>query len=106
MKVQFIGVATIEGITKATKKPFLMHKFTYGVPISPISSANFTKSGFGFYPMEVEIEPSCMNQFALCKLGEVVDIEVQPNPADLTKNIVMGMTGKSPVGAQAKEEKF
>ncbi|WP_429065836.1 hypothetical protein [Aeromonas veronii] len=95
MKVKFVGVATMEGIAKASKKPFCMHKFFYAVSIAPVSSPNFSKSGFGFEVMEVEIDPGCMSDFALCELGELVDIEVQPNPVDLTKNIVTGIIGKS-----------
>lgn len=110
MKVKFVGVATIEGIAKVSKKPFCMHKFFYAVSISPFISPNFSKSGFGFEVMEVDINPDCMSDFALCQLGELVDVDVQPNPTDLTKNIVSGIVGKSsskfPSGNLPEKEKF
>lgn len=105
MKVMFVGAARRHGTSKVGK-PYDMCMFSYAVPIKPASTATMNYHGFGYEVKEVDLELSALNQFAMCKFGEMVDVDVQPDPANLTKNIVMGMIGKSPVGSQAKEEKF
>lgn len=106
MKVHFIGVARRYGTSSKTGKQYDMCMLSYAVVIKPNVTQSMNYSGFGYEVKEVELDPNAMNHFALCKLGEIVDVVVQPNPSDLTRNIVSGIVGKSSVGAQAKEDKF
>ena len=106
MKVRFIGVARRYGTSSKTGKQYDMCMLSYAVPIKGNVTQSMNYSGFGYEVKEVDLDPNAMNHFALCKLGEIVDVEVQPNPSDLTRNIVSGIVGKSSVGVQAKEEKF
>jgi hypothetical protein len=106
MKVHYIGVARRYGTSSKTGKQYDMCMLSYAVPIKGNVTQSMNYSGFGYEVKEVDLDPNAMNNFALCKLGEIVDVEVQPNPIDLTRNIVSGIVGKSSVGVQAKEEKF
>jgi hypothetical protein len=106
MKVHFIGVARRHGKSSKTGNPYDMCMLSYAVAIKPATTQNMTYAGFGYEVKEVDLDANALSQFALCKLGELVDVEVQPNPNDLTKNIVSGIIGKSSVGMQPKEEKF
>lgn len=105
MKVMFIGAARRHGTSKAGKQ-YDMCMFSYAVPIKPVTTATMNYHGFGYEVKEVDLEPSALNQFAMCQIGEMVDVDVQPNPTDLTRNIVSGIVGKSSVGAQAAKDKF
>lgn len=106
MKVHYIGVARRYGTSSKTGKQYDMCMLSYAVPIKGNVTQSMNYSGFGYEVKEVDLDPNAMNHFALFKLGEIVDVEVQPNPIDLTRNIVSGIVGKSSVGVQAKEEKF
>ena len=106
MKVHYIGVARRYGTSSKTGKQYDMCMLSYAVPIKGNVTQSMNYSGFGYEVKEVDLDPNAMNHFALLKLGEIVDVEVQPNPIDLTRNIVSGIVGKSSVGVQAKEEKF
>ncbi|PJG58832.1 hypothetical protein [Aeromonas cavernicola] len=90
MRVIFIGAAHRHGTSKLGK-PYDMCKFTYAIPISPVTTATMNYHGFGYEPKEVDLEPSALNKFALCQIGETIDISVEPDPTNLTRNIVTGL---------------
>lgn len=106
MKVHFIGVARRYGTSSKTGKQYDMCMLSYAVAIRPNVTQTMNYSGFGYEVKEVDLDANALNHFAMCKLGELVDVEVQPNPNDLTRNIVSGIVGKSSVGAQAEKDKF
>ncbi|WP_461603178.1 hypothetical protein [Aeromonas rivipollensis] len=82
MKVTFIGATRRKGNAKATGKPYDMCMFFYGTPVDPVSNPNMQYYGYGHETREMELDPSALDQFKDVKLGQEIDVAVEPKPSN------------------------
>ena len=64
MKLNVLGVKLISGTSKASGNPFVMCRLVAAVSIEKVDSAKVQIKGFGFEVAEMEMEPSCLEQFS------------------------------------------
>jgi hypothetical protein len=93
MKVLVLGVVRVSGTSHktGTPKPYDMTRVTYGVPVNPVHSENRTVIGSGYEVQDLDLEPQALPQFEEIKLPGVYDLDVQPNPSNLRRNICQGI---------------
>ena len=93
MKVLVLGVVRMSGTStkSGTPKPYDMTRVTYGVPVAPVHSENRTVTGSGFEVQDLDLDPAALNQFSEIKFPAVLDLDVQPNPSNLRRNICQGI---------------
>ena len=93
MKVLVLGVVRMSGTSNksGSPKPYDMTRLSYAVPISPVASNNRTVIGAGFEAKDLDLDPDCLSQFSEVKFPATLDLDVQPNPADLRRNICQGI---------------
>lgn len=88
MKAQVIGVSRINGISNksGSLRDYDMGKLFCLQPIQsagkqdPKEGTRFSRSGFGFEVMEVDLDASCMPQFKDVKFPAVLDLEMEQRP--------------------------
>lgn len=93
MKVLVLGVVRMSGTSTktGTPKPYDMTRITYGVPLTPVHSENRTLIGHGYEVQDLDLDPAALVQFEQVKLPTVLDLDVQPNPSNLRRNICQGI---------------
>jgi len=93
MKVLVLGVVRMSGTStkSGTPKPYDMTRITYGVPVSPVHSENRTVTGAGYEVQDLDLDPAALGQFSEIKFPAVLDLDVQPNPTNLRRNICQGI---------------
>lgn len=93
MKVLVLGVSRMSGVSHKTgsPKPYDMTRIQYAVPIQPVQSENRTLIGSGYEPQDLDLDPAALPQFAEVKFPIILDLDVQPNPSNLRRNICQGI---------------
>lgn len=93
MKVLVLGVSRMSGTStkSGSPKPYDMTRITYGVPLQPVSTENRTLQGSGYEVQDLDLDPACLPQFSDLKYPGVYDLDVQPNPSNLRRNICQGI---------------
>lgn len=93
MKVLVLGVLRMSGTSVKTgsPKPYDMTRITYGVPITPVHSEKRTLIGSGYEIKDLDLDPDSLPSFQDLKFPAVLDLDVQPNPKDLRRNICQGL---------------
>lgn len=93
MKVLVLGVVRMSGTStkSGSPKPYDMTRVTYGVPVIPVHSENRTLIGSGYEIQDLDLDPAAMPMFQDIKFPAVLDLDVQPNPTNLRRNICQGI---------------
>lgn len=93
MKVLVLGVIRMAGTStkSGTPKPYDMTRVTYGVPVQPVNSETRQVSGMGYEVQDLDLDPAALSQFNEVKFPAVLDLDVQPNPTNLRRNLCMGI---------------
>lgn len=93
MKVLVLGVVRMSGTStkSGNPKPYDITRITYGVPVSPVHSDNRTLIGHGYEIQELELDPDAMTQFQEIKFPAILDLDVQPDPKNLRRNLCQGI---------------
>lgn len=93
MKVLTLGVMRMSGTStkSGSPKPYDMTRITYCVPIEPVSSEKRTLQGFGYEVRDVDLSPDALHQFKEVKFPAHLDLDVQVDPANLRRNICVGL---------------
>lgn len=91
MKVTFIGATRRKGNAKATGKPYDMCMCFYGVSVEPVSNPNMQYYGYGHETREMELDPAALDQFASIRLGQEIDLIVEPKPSNPRFTWIVGV---------------
>jgi hypothetical protein len=93
MKVLVLGVVRMHGVSmkSGTPKPYDMTRIMYAVPVAPIEAANRTLLGHGYESKDLDLDPLCLPAFKDVQFPKVLDLDVQPNPSDLRRNLCQGI---------------
>jgi hypothetical protein len=93
MKVLVLGVVRISGTSTktGTPKPYDITRVTYGVPVTEVHTENRTLIGSGYESQDLDLDPAALPVFQDVKFPTVLDLDVQPNPTNLRRNICQGI---------------
>ena len=89
MKVNFVGVVHAKG--KSQKGEYDFSSIRYAVPLETVMKENRQVHGYGCEVKELSLDPQSIGQFKDCILGEEIDIQVSPDPRNLSRNICVGL---------------
>ena len=90
MKVLVVNVQHAKGVSKSNA-PYDICTISYGTQVQSVNRENRQVSGFGFQIQELGLEPSAMTQFSSLTFPTVVDLDVQPDPRNLNRNVCVGI---------------
>lgn len=99
MKVTFVGVTRRKGTAKASGNAYDMCMFFYAVPVDSVNKPSMQYHGYGYETKEMELNPDSMDQFKDVKLGQVIDVKVEPKPNNPRFTWVCGLESASAVRA-------
>jgi len=99
MKVTFIGATRRKGNAKASGKPYDMCMFFYGTPVESVSNPNMQYYGYGHETREMELDPAALDQFKDVKLGQEIDVAVEPKPSNPRFTWVVGLNFSGGIAA-------
>ena len=95
MKLKVLSVSRRAGVSfkkVATGTPYDICSLVYMISIENQKTANSEFSGFGFETRELPIsDPKVIDQFSELKLPCDVEVDVQPDPRNPSRNVVMGL---------------
>ena len=95
MKLKVLSVSRRVGVSfkkVATGTNYDICNLVYMIPIESQKTANSEFSGYGFETRELPIStPEVMEQFSGLKLPVDVEVDVQPDPRNPSRNVVMGI---------------
>lgn len=89
MKVHFIGVVHAKGTGK--NGPYDFSSIRYAVPLETVMKETRQVHGYGCEVKDLSLAPESIGQFKDCILGEEIDIQVSPDPRNLSRNICVGL---------------
>jgi hypothetical protein len=93
MKVLVLGVVRMSGTSMktGTPKPYDMTRIMYAVPISPVEASNRSLIGHGYESKDLDLDPQFLPAFKDVQFPRILDLDVQPNPSDLRRNLCQGI---------------
>lgn len=93
MKVLVLGVVRMSGTSTktGTPKPYDMTRITYAVPVVPVQTENRNFQGYGYEIQDLDLNPQALPMFKDIQLPKTLDLDVQPNPSNLRRNICQGI---------------
>ncbi|MFL9599854.1 hypothetical protein ACKC5Q_04060 [Aeromonas dhakensis] len=94
MKVTFVGATRRKGKAKATGNPYDMCMFFYATRVESVSTANMQYYGHGFETKEMELNPEALDLFKDIKLGQEIDVLVEPKPTNPRFTWISGIAGQ------------
>ncbi len=74
MKASCIGISRQHGISKKTGKPYDMARVMTLQPIEVIATQDFSRDGYGYQSVEIDVEPSALSKFAGVKFPCELDL--------------------------------
>lgn len=89
MKILLIGVAHVKGTGKNGPYDFCLIR--YAVPLETVMTESRQVHGYVCEVKELPLDPHAIGQFKDCIFGEEIDIEVSPNPRNLSRNMCVGL---------------
>lgn len=91
MKVQFLAAYRRSGISKKTNRPYDFSQVEYAMPLRQVDSETYQQTGVGFEAKTLELANGCIADFNGLALGEQVDLKINPNPEDPSRNMCFGI---------------
>lgn len=91
MKVQFLNATHRKGTSAKTGKAYDMAMVNYVVPVQPSVSEKMVYMGYGCEARELPLSPDVLPQFAQVKVGDFVDLIVEPDPSYPSRTWVVGI---------------
>lgn len=74
MKAHCIGVSRQHGNSKKTGKPYDMARIYILQPIEVMANQDFSREGFGFQVVEIDVDSGCLPRFAGVKFPAHLDL--------------------------------
>lgn len=93
MKVLTLGVVRMSGTSmkSGSPKPYDMTRISYAVAVEPVNTEKRQLQGYGYEHRDVDLDPAALPQFKDVKFPCVLDLDVQVDPANLRRNICVGV---------------
>jgi len=89
MKVTYMGVMHARGNGK--KGPYDFCQLKVCVPMRNVSNENRQVVAYGGEEQSIDLDPHVIHQFKDFAMGDQVDVEIGPNPANFQRNICTGL---------------
>jgi hypothetical protein len=94
MKRLFLSAIQRQGtsykVDKLNGKPFDFTQLNVARPFEASNEANFKSRGFGFDTESLDLDPMAITQFEGLKLGQEVDLILEPQPNNARRTWVTG----------------
>jgi len=94
MKRHFLNAVHAKGTSykadKVNGKPFDFTQVTVAIPFESRSDTNFQSDGFGWEVEKFDLDPMALAQFDGLKLGQEVDLIIEPQPKNSRRTWVTG----------------
>lgn len=74
MKALCAGISRQHGNSKKTGKPYDMARVITLQPIEVVSNPDFSREGYGFQAVEIDLDPACLPRFAGVKFPCTLDL--------------------------------
>lgn len=91
MKVKFFAAYRRSGISKTSGRPYDFAEVAYVVPLRQVETEKFQQFGHGFDVKTLTLANQCIAEFAGIDVGEEVELKVNPNPEDPSRNMCFGL---------------
>lgn len=89
MKVQFLNAVRMSG--NKNGKAYDFARVNYIVPLEVVTTEKYQRDGFGFETQFVDLDQKAIGDFRECKLGQMVDLILEPKPQRVRENWCIGL---------------
>lgn len=96
MKVTFVGATRRKGTSSKTGNAYDMCMFFYAVRVESVNKPSMQYYGHGYETKEMELNPDALDQFKDVKLGQEIDVSVEPKPTNPRFTWICGLNAQAP----------
>lgn len=97
MEINFIGANVRQGVSERTNKPYTVAEVLYATPDqsgekrNEDNSVRWVYTAYGCKVRSIPIDPTAIHQFKACKPGSPVNLKLEPQPDNPSRNWVVGV---------------
>lgn len=97
MEVQYIGANCRQGVSEKNGRPYTIAEILYMIADehsekkSEDGNIIWRYTAFGNKVRSLPLDPSKLSAFDKCKPGDLVQVQLEPNPENPTRNFVVGL---------------
>ena len=97
MEVQYVGANCRQGVSEKNGRPYTIAEVLYMIADehsekkSEDGNIIWRYTAFGNKVRSLPCDPSKLSAFEKCKPGDLVQVQLEPNPENPTRNFVVGL---------------
>lgn len=94
MQITFIGASRRHGKSGKTGNNYDICELHHAWPMDSKRTDAYTFEAHGCTERKLELSPDALGQFAKCKVGQVLNVSMEPNPRNPERNICTGIASE------------
>lgn len=91
MQVLVLNAVRARGISQKTGNEYDICTITYGNAVQPVQKDNRQVIGYGYQVQELALNPAALAGFKDVKFPAMLNLDVQPDPRNINRNICVGL---------------
>lgn len=91
MKVTYCGINRRKGVSQKTGNDYDISDLVYLIPFKGKRTDSYNYQGHGHEVKTLSADPACLDDFAAIKLGQEIDVALEPKPENPQHNWVVGL---------------
>jgi hypothetical protein len=99
VKIHYIGANCRTGVSEKNGRHYTIAELSYAVPDTDSQKNHDDGSviwryvGHGNKVKTINLDPACLSRFADIRPGTEIDVKLEPDPNNPTRNVVTGING-------------